>query len=109
MELVLSKIYRHGEDNSMVHMSIEATYGWKGDMVTDIIQINYNGKKREAFIAAKLLNPGAGKVIEKMIEVIAGINYTARSVKNPPLLILEVLAEKILLQYDEQETRRILS
>ncbi|MBN2160443.1 MAG: hypothetical protein JW807_13700 [Spirochaetes bacterium] len=109
MELVLSKIYRHGEDNSMVHMSVEATYGWKGEMVKDTIQINYNGKKREAFITAKLLNPGVGLILEKMAEVITGVNYAGLSVTNPPLVILEVLAEKILLRYDERNVRRILS
>ena len=34
-------------------------------MFRDIIQINYNGKKREAFITARVLNPGAGAVMVK--------------------------------------------
>jgi hypothetical protein len=109
MELKLAKIYRHGEDNSMVHLSIEATYGWKGDMRTDIIQINYNGIKREAFITVKLVSPGVGTIVARLVEIITGVNYTARSVKNPPLMILELLAEKIFLQYDEAEVRQALA
>ena len=109
MELKLIKIYRHGEDNSMVHMSIEANYGWKDDMCKDIIQLNYNGKKREAFITVKLSNPGVGKIADRIIEIITGISYTARSVRNPPLMILEILAEKLYLQYNDQEALEALS
>jgi hypothetical protein len=109
MELILSKIQRHGEDDSMIHMSIEAEYGWKGEMYKDHIQLTYNGKKREAFITAKVLNPGAGMIVERMYELIAGTHYTSRTVKNPPLLIIEALAEKIYLKYNEEEVRRVLS
>jgi hypothetical protein len=109
MELTLNKIYLHGEENAMVHMSIEADYGWKGEMYKDLIQINYNGKKREAFITAKLMNPATGKILDRMIELITGSNYAGRTVKNPPRHIIEVLAEKIYLQYDEEEVRRVLS
>ncbi|OHD63036.1 MAG: hypothetical protein A2176_09460 [Spirochaetes bacterium RBG_13_51_14] len=109
MELRLTKIYRHGDNNAMVHLSVEANYGWQGDMCKDIIQINYNGKKREAFIAVKLSNQGAGKIVERMIEVITGVDFTARSVKNPLRLILETLAEKMNLRYDPSEVEEALS
>jgi type III secretion system FlhB-like substrate exporter len=109
MELELIKINRHGEDNSMVRMSLEAHYGWKDNMCRDIIQINYNGKKREAFITVKLLHPGAGKIADRIIETVTEIDFTARSVKNPPLLILETLAEKLSLRYNDQEARDALS
>jgi hypothetical protein len=109
MELTLSKIQRHGEDDSMVHMSIEAEYGWKGDMYRDHIQITFNGKKREAFITAKILNPGGGMILERLYDLIAGTHYTARSVANPPLLIIEMLAEKIYMKYNEEEVHRVLS
>jgi hypothetical protein len=109
MELKLVKIYRHGEDDSMTHLSIEAAYGWQGVMYRDIIQINYNGKKREAYLTVKLLNPGAGAIAERLIDIITGIDYAANRVANPPLMILEVLAEKIYLKYDEDEVRQALS
>ncbi|HOT44765.1 MAG TPA: hypothetical protein PLM53_07285 [Spirochaetota bacterium] len=108
MELKLVKMYRHGEDDSMAHLSIEASYGYGGKMCSDIIQINYNGKKREAFIAARVLNPGAGAVIERMIEAITTVDYAAPKVKNPPLLMLEVLAERLNLRYDSDEAARAL-
>jgi hypothetical protein len=109
MELTLSKIQRHGEDDSTVLMSIEAEYGWKSEMYRDNIQITYNARKREAFITAKILNPGAGMIVERLYELIIGSQYASRTVKNPPLQILEVLAEKIHLAYDEEEVRRTLS
>ncbi len=108
MELKLVKSYLHGEDNSMAHLSIEAAYGYRGVMCRDTIQINYNGKKREAFIAAKVLNPGAGTVIERMIEAITAVDYSSSRVKNPPLLILETLAERLNLKYDTEEAERTL-
>jgi hypothetical protein len=108
MELKLVKIYRHGEDNSMAHLSIEAAYGYRGAMCRDIIQINYNGKKRETFMTAKVQNPGAGAVIERMIEAITAFDYTSAKVKNPPLMILEILAERLNLQYSEEEATRVL-
>jgi type III secretion system FlhB-like substrate exporter len=109
MELRLIKINRHGEDNALVRISLEADYGWKEDMCKDVIQINYNGKKREAFITVKLLNPGVGKIADRIIEIVTGIDFTARSVKNPPLLILETLAEKLYLHYNDREAREALS
>jgi len=109
MELKLGKINRFGEDNSMVRMSLEADYGWKDDMHSDIIQITYNGKKREAFLTVKLLHPGVGKIADRIIEIVAEIDFTARSVKSPPLLMLETLAEKLYLRYDEHEARAALS
>ena len=109
MELTLIKIQRHGEDDSMVHMSIEAEYGWKGEMYRENIQLNYNGKKREAFITAKIMSPGGGMLVERMYDLICGTHYTSRTVKNPPLMILETLAEKIFLKYNEEEVRRVLS
>lgn len=101
-------MYRHGGDDSMAHLPIEASYGYRGKMCSDTIQINYNGKKREAFIAASVLNPGAGAVIESMIEVIATVDYASPKVKNPPLLMLEVLAERLNLLYDSGEASRAL-
>ncbi len=109
MELTLSKIQRHGEDDSTVQMSIEAEYGWKGEMYRDNVQITYNGKKREAFITTKILNPGAGMIIERLYELILGSQYASRSVKNPPLRIIEALAEKINLAYNEEEVHVMLS
>lgn len=109
MELTLSKIQRHGEDDSTVLMSIEAEYGWKGEMYRDNIQLTYNGRKREAFITVKILNPGSGMIIERLYELIIGSHYASRTVKNPPLQILEVLAEKIHLTYNEEEIHRALS
>lgn len=103
MELKLVKIYRHGDDNSMAHLSIEADYGYRGKMCRDIIQINYNGKKREAFIAVKVQNPGAGAVIERIMEALASADFASSSVKNPPLVMLEILAERLNLQYSEEE------
>jgi hypothetical protein len=108
MELTLTKIQRHGEDESTIHMAIEAEYGWKGEMFKDNIQLTYNGKKREAFITAKILNPGAGMIVERMYELISGTHYTSRTIKNPPLLIIETLAEKIFLKFNEEEVRRVL-
>ncbi len=109
MELKLIKINRLGEDNSMVRISLEADYGWKDEMHSDVIQITYNGKKREAFITVKLLHPGVGKIADRIIEIITEIDFAARSVKNPPLLILETLAEKLYLRYHEQDARDALS
>jgi len=109
MELRLIKINRHGDDNTMVRMSLEADYGWNGDMCRDLIQINYNGKKREAFITVKLLNPGVGKIADRIIEIVTGIDFTSRSVKSPPLTILEALTEKLNLQYNDRDAREALS
>ncbi|HOD14373.1 MAG TPA: hypothetical protein PK307_02890 [Spirochaetota bacterium] len=109
MELTLSKIQRHGEDDSTVLMPIEAEYGWKGDMNRDNIQLAYNGRKREAFITVKILNPGSGMIIERLYELIIGSHYASRTVKTPPLQILEVLAEKIHLTYNEEEIHRALT
>ena len=109
MELRLIKITKHGEDNALVRMFLEADYGWKDNMCRDIIQINYNGKKREAFITVKLLHPGVGKIADRIIEIVTEIDFTARSVKSPPLVILETLAEKLYLQYNDQEARDALS
>ncbi len=55
-----------------------------------------------------MLNPGAGAVIESMIEVIATVDYASPKVKNPPLLMLEVLAERLNLLYDSGEASRAL-
>jgi hypothetical protein len=107
MELKLLKIYRHGEDNSMVHLSIEAAYGYRGEMCKDIIQINYNGKKREAFITVKVLNPGAGAVIERILEALTTVDISSPRVKNPPLLMLETLAERLNLQYNIEEAKQV--
>ncbi len=109
MELKLVKIYRHGEDNSMAHLSIEAAYGYHGAMYRDIIQINYNGKKREAFITARVLNPGAGAVIERMIEALTAVDCSSTRIANPPLRILETLAERLNLAYSREEAERALS
>jgi type III secretion system FlhB-like substrate exporter len=109
MELKLIKINRHGEDNSMVRMSLEADYGWKDDMYSDIIQLTYNQKKREAFITVKLSHPGVGKIADRIIEIVTEIDFTARSVKNPPLLMLETLAEKLYLKYNDREAREALA
>lgn len=109
MELRLIKIKRHGDDNSMVRISLEADYGWKEDMCRDVIQINYNGKKREAFITVKLLHPGVGQIADRIIEIVTEVDLTARSVANPPLAILETLAEKLNLRYNDRDAREALS
>lgn len=109
MEMTLSRLQRHGDDDSTIVMSIEAGYGWKGDMYKDNVQITYNGKKREAFITVKVANPGAGMISERLYELITNSHYSSRSVKNPPLHIIEVLAEKVGLSYNEEEVRRVLS
>jgi hypothetical protein len=109
MELKLNKIYRAGDDGSIVHISIEATYGWNGDMCRDMIRINYNENKREAFMTVKMLNPGVGALAARILELITGINYHAKSVKNPPRFIIEMLAEKLSLQYDPLEVDKHLS
>ena len=108
MELKLVKSYRHGEDDSMAHLSIEATYGYSGEMCRDIIQINYNGKKREAFIAVRVQNFGAGTVMERIIEAMTAVDFTSPQVKNPPILILEALAERLNLRYDRGEAEKTL-
>lgn len=90
-------------------LSIEADYGWKGEMYRDNIQVTYNGKKREAFIASKIVNPGSGMIIERLYELIFESNYASRTVKNPPLHIIEQLAEKINLAYNDEEVRRVLA
>lgn len=109
MELKLAKIYRHGEDNAMVHISIEASYGYDGAMYKDVIQINYNGKKREAFITARLQNPGTGTVVERMIEAVTAVDYSSAGVKHPPLRILETLAERLSLRFDSDVVKQALS
>jgi hypothetical protein len=106
MELRLNKIYRLRDEKEIVHMAIEATYGWKGEMCRDLVQINYNGNKREAYLTVKMIKPGVGVVVECIIELVAGINYQGKSVKNPPLFIIEKLSEKLNLQYDPLEVDR---
>ena len=108
MELKLVKIYRHGEDNSMVHFSIEAWYGYNEEMCKDVIQINYNGKKREAFITAKLHNRGAGAVVERIIEAVTSVDYSSPAVKNPPLMIVETLSELLNLRFNSDDANRVL-
>ena len=108
MELKLNKIYRAGDDGSIVHISIEATYGWGGDMFRDAIRIYYNEKKREAFMTVKALNPGIGAVAARILELMTGTNYRAASVKNPPRFVIEMLAEKLSLQYDSHEVDKHL-
>jgi hypothetical protein len=103
MELKLNKIYRVRDDNPLVHISIEATYGWQGKMHRDILQINYNEKKREAYLTVKMLNPGVGTVAARIIELVTGVDYQASTVKDPARFIIERLAEKLSLQYDPHE------
>ncbi len=109
MELNLVKIYRHGEDSSMVHLSIEANYGYGETMYTDLVQINYNGKKREAFITVKVLNPGAGAIVARMTEAITSVNYSSPKVAVPAILILETLADRLNLHYSAGEVESALS
>ncbi len=108
MELKINKIYRARDGSPMVHMSIEATYGWQGEMCRDILQINYNEGKREAFLTVKMVNPGVGPVALRIIELITGINYQAGAIKNPSRFIIEQLAEKLFLQYDHDEVDKQL-
>jgi hypothetical protein len=108
MDLKIHKIYRHGEDNAMVYLAIETHYGYRGDMFRDILQINYNGKKRDAFITVKMRNPGIGLVIERIVEFINTMDLKADSVKNPPLEIIETLGEKLNLRYDRDMVMQAL-
>ena len=48
-------------------MSIEAHYGWNGEMHGDIIKLNYNGIKDQTFLTVKAKNPGIGSIIERII------------------------------------------
>ncbi len=108
MELTLIKVSRHGENNSAVHFSIEASYGWEGEMHREIIQLNYNGMRRELFVTVKVKNPGTGSIAERIINMLGEINYAARSVKNPPLLIIEKLAEHLTLEYNPADIDKVL-
>lgn len=108
MEIKLIKVSRHGENNSVVHFSIQISYGWEGEMQTEIIQLNYNGLKRELFVTVKVKNTGTGSIAERVINVLGEINYASQSVKNPPLLIIEKLAEHLSLEYDAAEVEVML-
>ncbi len=87
----------------MAYLSIEASYGYRGDMCRDIIQINYNGKKRETFITARVQNPGAGEVVQRIIEALTAVDFSSSRIKNPPLMIVETLAERLNLKYNSDE------
>ena len=93
----------------MVYLSLDVNYGWEGKMCRDIIQVNYNGHKRETYFTIKLKNPGIGSVIEKLVQFITSIHIDAKNVKNPLLKVLEKLSEKFGLQYDPEEVSQALA
>ena len=108
MEFKLVKASRHGDNNSVAHFSIEVSYGWEGEMHQEILQLNFNELKRELFVTVKVKSPGIGSIAERVITVLGGVNFSAGSVSNPPLLIVEKLAEHLRLEYDPDEVDRLL-
>lgn len=96
------KIYCYGDDCSKICMSIKVIYGWQGEMYTDIIQLNYNGLKREALLTVKALNSGVGMVVESIIDIIKSIDLSNISFKNPFKVIVERLSQKIGMNYNEE-------
>ncbi|MFC1670838.1 hypothetical protein ACFL20_10640 [Spirochaetota bacterium] len=100
MDLKLKKIYSYGEDKSLLFISIEAVYGWENEMYGDIIKINYNMKKRDAYLTVKIKNPGIAVITEKIIELLTKINISDNSLKNPPLVIIERMGEILGMEYD---------
>jgi len=108
MNLKLKNIHKYGKDDSMIFISIEVNYGWKGKMYGDIIKVNYNSIKRDAYITVKLKNPGVGHVIEHLVEYIATIDFKDKALINPPRIVIEKLADKFDMEYDFELVNNVL-
>ncbi len=102
MEIKLSKIYSFGEKNSRVFMSFKAIYGWEEGMIGDVIQLNFNGLKKEAYLTVKAKNSGSALVMKKMIDIISTINFDHHDQGQNPLHIIEKLKEHMGLEYDRE-------
>ncbi|MCP4131648.1 MAG: hypothetical protein GY754_11780 [bacterium] len=102
MNLKLKNIYPYGDDKTMLFVSIEAKYGWKGETCNDVIKINYNGKKREAFLTVKIENPGVGLLAERIIEVITTIDFKQDVTRNPVVIVIERLSDSLGMEYKRE-------
>ena len=102
------KINCYGDNCSNVYMAIKALYGWNGKQCGDIIKLNYNGLKREAFLTVKAINPGVGLVLERIIDLVKGINLHNTALDNPMKAIIEILVEKLELEYDSNIVQKVL-
>ena len=100
MNLKLKKIHSYGKDKSLLLISIEAVYGWDNKMYGDLIKINFNLKKREAYLTVKVKNPGIALVTERIIELLAKIHISDSTLKNPPLVMIERMGEILGMEYD---------
>jgi len=109
MDLQLQKITRTADHPPTLRFSIEALYGWEGRTCRDLIQITYHPIKREAFLTVKIMNPGAGIIASRIIEVITAAGCFDSSIGSPPLKILETLADKLSLHYDRDLAEAELS
>ena len=102
MELKLNKINCYGDNNSMIFLSIVAEYGWEGKMCSDIIKLNYNGKKREAFLTVKIQNSGVGLIIERIIEILNDIFNKNDKKDNQIKKIIEKMSENFKFKYNRE-------
>ena len=69
MNLKLKNIQFH-EASSSIIFTIEARYGYMGMMYGDLVKLNYFLHDKSPWISGKMLNPGIGLVIERIIEAL---------------------------------------
>ena len=106
MECSVRKVYCHDDENSRVYMSLEVRYGSGGEMLREIVSLNYNGWKRRVMLTVNAVNPGIGLVIERIIDIVRDIDFV--NVSGNPFEQIIVKFEKALdLKYDRIVMQKI--
>ncbi len=109
MQLKMIKMSCGGDDSSWIYVSIKAQYGWQGEERTGTVKLTYNGLKKDLYLTVKAASPGISLVLERIIDIINGIESQDAASNGHFKSIIELLQEKLKLEYDSELVQSVLT
>jgi len=107
MDLTLKSLQHHGNDNNTFLIKVGISFAWDDDMINDSILVTYSKTKHDAQVTVRAQYRGISIVAARIIEVIADIDF--KTYGNPPMVIIEKLAENLHMSYNEEEIERFFN